>query len=431
MTRRQALGWMIGAACVPLGCRGVQDSRIPLRLANWGGAGDDSDFYKLVQQVYADFERQNTTVRLRVEGTPGANEYVSKLLLDHVSRSMPDLVTLDASSAAVFIDNGTLLDLTPYIERDSFDLSAFYPNVVNVARRDGALYALPTDFTPMVMYVNRRMVEQAGAQLPRGKWSFDEFIALAKATTRPGQYGFEFTNWMPGWVMFPWNNGSDVLSPDGTRATGFLDSEKSIEAVQFLADLVQKHHVAPSLSQAASLGVDLFATGKAAMKVVGHWNMVTLKASKDIDVNDVEIVELPTQLDKSVTVMYEAGTAIGKTCRHPDLAWEYLKYFTSRAVQAPYNATGIAVSARRDVEESKLRALADPDPSRRHLAHLSERFQQIVPSARAPWGSKVEGYDRVEVIGQQAMDAILKNGVAVKTALQEAARQIDAEFAKR
>ena len=108
----------------------------------------------------------------------------------------------------------------------------------------------------MVLYCNAKLFREAGVPLPAGKWSFAEFLDKAKALTKGDQFGFEFTNWMPGWVMFLWNNGGDVLDPEGAKTKGFLTSGPSVEAVQFLADLVSVHKVAPNLSQAAATGVD-------------------------------------------------------------------------------------------------------------------------------------------------------------------------------
>ena len=176
--------------------------------------------------------------------------------------------------------------------------------------------------------------------------------------------------------------------------------------MQFVADLVTRHQVSPSLSQTAATGVDYFATGRAAMKVVGHWYLVGLAVSKEVAMEDVVVVELPTELDHSVTVMYEAGLAIGKSCKHPDKAWEFIKYWTGHGVQSLYNTSGIAVSARKDVEGAKLAA---GGPS--HALARNESFQRIVPTARPPWGAKVEGYDRVEDLAQKAMDAVLKRCV--------------------
>lgn len=444
MTRRQALACLAGLCVSPVSCRIPSDSRQTLRIANWGAAGDDSEFYRLVQQIFRDFESE-FGVRLRIEGTPGSQEYVSKLLLDHISGTMPDVVTLDASSSAAFIDHGALLDLSSFIEKDSdFDLGDFYPNVVEIASRprgkglNDAVFAVPTDFTPMVMYLNKRLIHN----VPIGSWSFDDFLRIAIDSTRDGVYGFDFSNWMPGWVMFLWNNGSDVLSPDGSRATGFFDSPMSVEAVQFLADLVLKHKVAPDLSQAAATGVDFFATGRAAMKVSGHWYLVGLPSSKDIDMVDVVINELPTNLDKSITVMYEAGNAIGARCKHPELAWKFLKYFSSEQVQHRYNRSGIAICARKDVSKARFSAsqmllgLSDTESNRAESLHRAQSdrnraFERIVPTARPPWGATVLGYDRVEDHGQKALDAVLKNGVSVKEALSQAAHDIDLELSKR
>ncbi|PNA07032.1 sugar ABC transporter substrate-binding protein, partial [Pseudomonas sp. GW456-11-11-14-LB1] len=92
---------------------------------------------------------------------------------------------------------------------------------------------------PMVLYYNKRLFDQAGAPYPKAPWTFSEFLEAAKRTTIPGkQYGFKFTNWVPGWVMWLWNNGGDVLDANGSRASGVLDSDANVFAVEFLRDLV-------------------------------------------------------------------------------------------------------------------------------------------------------------------------------------------------
>ncbi len=199
-----------------------------------------------------------------------------------------------------------------------------------------------------------------------------------------------------------------------------------MEAVEFLRDAILKHKISPSLSEAASLGVDLFANGQSAMTVSGHWALVGYKsAPKDqngkpkIDWRRLGVVELPTQLPKSVTVMYEAGFAIPTQAKNPELAWKYVKLWTGYKLQKQYNASGIAVSARKDVSLDRAK-----DP-------LEAQFLPIIETARPPWGARVEGYEYVEKMGKNALDSILNNGRDVKQALQYAAKRIDLEFAKR
>lgn len=397
-----------------------------LRISTWGGAGDDTEYDQIVQRMYAEFERENPGVDVRVEGIPG--EYVHKMLLNFVAGTQPDVMILDASSAGVFIDNGLLQDLTPFIERDpEFQLEDYYPNVVDVDRRGDRLYAIPGDFTPMVMYYNKDLFDRAGVPYPRKGWTFADFLETAKKLTVPGkQYGFAFANWMPGWIMWLWNNGGDVLSPDGHKATGFLDSDANVETVRYLRDLVKVHRVAPSLSEVASMGVDIFANGQAAMTISGHWSIVGYKnAPKDaagkpkIDWRRLGVAELPHNTPQAHTVMYEAGFAIPKDVKHPDLSWKLVKKWTGYRLQSQYNASGIAICARKDVSQE------------RASEEIERQFLEIVPQARPPWGSRVEGYEAVERIGKSMMDRVLNTDVDVRTALRDAAERIDREFAKR
>lgn len=410
---------LIPVFLLPCACtRSEAGSKVVLRLATWGGAGDDNEFTRTIQAIYREFEAENPGVELRVEGIPGSQEYVSKMLLNFVADAAADVMMLDASSAALFIDNRVLLDLAPLAERDpDFSFDDFFPNVVDIARRGEAIYAAPGDFTPMVLYYNKKLFDQAGVPYPQPGWTWDDFLDTAKKLTIPGkQYGFKFINWMPGWIMWLWNNGSDVLSPDGERAAGYFDSPKSVEAMRFLRSLVDEHKVAPSLSEAAAAGVDLFTDGRAAMEISGHWAMVGYAAAKKLAIEDVGVVELPSNTGRSETVMYEAGFAIGKKSRNVEAAWRFVKFMTSRRVQERYQKTGIAVCARRDVALER----AEGDPR-------EQAFLAIVPSARPPWGSKVTGYDFVETTGQKAMDNILA-GAAIEGSLREAVRRIDGYF---
>lgn len=398
-----------------------------LRIANWSGAGEDNDFDKKVEAFYRRFERENPGVEVRVEGIPDG--YVPKMILNFVAGTDPDVMTLDASSAAVFIDNGVLQDLTPFVERDktSFNLGDYYKNVVDIDRRGERLYAIPGDFTPMVVYYNKRIFDRMHIPYPKPGWNFADFEATAKRLNDPSHkvYGFFFANWMPGWVMWLWNDGGDVLTPE-RRARGAFDSPANERTISFLRDLVKKDQLAPALSETAAQGVDLFANGEAAMTVSGHWAIVGYKNPPNgpdgkpaIDVKELGVVEMPHNTPISHTVMYEAGYGVSAHSKHQELAWKLVKALTSYKWQIQYNATGIAVCARKDVS---LERAAEP---------IERQFLSIVPQARPPFGSQVEGYEAVEKLGQDALSEVLDNGVSVGAALSKAAMRMDREFAKR
>ncbi|MEZ0327067.1 MAG: sugar ABC transporter substrate-binding protein [Fimbriimonas sp.] len=400
-----------------------------LRVSSWGGAGDDSDFDKMVKKFYRDFEEENPGVKVRPELIPGSgSEYVHKMMLNFVAGAEPDIMIVDASSAALFINNGVLADLTKLEKGSDFEIGDYFPNVLDIGRRGDALYTIPSDFTPMVMYYNKELFDAAGVPYPKAGWTFQEFQETAAKLTDPAkkQHGFVFSNWMPGWVMWLWNSGADVLSRDGTRASGNLDSPKAVETITYLRDLVMKHHVAPSFSQVASTGVDPFANGEAAMTVSGHWAMIGYKNAPKkngkpaIDWTKLGVVELPHNTPRSNTVMYAAGYGITSRCKQKELAWKLIKKWTSYAHQLPYNKSGIAVSARKDVAAELAK-----DP-------VDRQFLDIIPTARPPAGSWVEGYEIVETLGAKAMDSVLASPESdVAGILSKTAKRIDLEFAKR
>lgn len=420
LTRRELLAAGAATVAMPLaGCVKAVSGRPVLRVANWSGATEENDYQRQIREVYARFEDLHGC-ELQIEGIPGSQEYARKMLLNYVAGSQPDVMQLDASSSAAFIDNGIVRDLTPLIEKDrEFSLGDFFPNVVEIASRGSRVYAVPVGFTPMVMYFNRQLFAAADAPLPHEGWTFQEFLTSAQAVKKTGGFGFKFISWMPSWIMWLWNNGGDVLSPDGSRAAGFLDSEKNVETIEFLRDLVFRYEVAPSLSQSAASGVDPFLNADAAMEVSGHWSIIGYQSAPKLDPEQIGVVSLPTNVGKSQTVMYESGLCIGRHCRHPELAWEYIKYMTSADVQRIYNSTGIEICARKDV-------------AREHGQTPNEaKFLSIVPQARGPWGARVQGYDYLEAEGQGMMDNILKVGTEVRPALREMARRVDAFFAER
>lgn len=424
--RPLCLVWRAAAlttACLLLASCGVLESdRTVVRLTHWGGAGDDGELHRTQRALHEEFQEENPDIRLIVEAVPDMQEYVTKLLLAHIAGTEPDIITMDASSAAVFIDNGVLLDLRPYIDRDpEISLDDFFPTTLEFGMRGEAIYVLPKDFTPMVMYYNKRLFDAAGVPHPQPGWDYSDFLEKAIALTGDGIYGFEFSNWMPGWIMWLWNNGADVLDPTGSHSAGYLDSQRSIQSMQFLVDLVNRHRVSPTLSESAAAGVDFFANGRAAMKIVGHWAIPGFRESDLIDIEDIGIIELPSQQPSSSTVLYLAGFAIGKNCRNPDAAWEYIKFMTRYENQLRYNRTGIAISARRDVAEE----LAGE-------SQIEQRFIEIVEQGRAPWGSRVEQYDIiVEEAGRRLLDAVIMHGRDLATEARRTARQIDLELQRR
>jgi multiple sugar transport system substrate-binding protein len=272
------------------------------------------------------------------------------------------------------------------------------------------------------MYYNKKFFREAGLQYPRDGWTWNDFLRDAQKLTvwskgayQPTRYGFLAENWMPGWIVWIWQNGGDVLSPNGQTASGYMDSPATIQAVRFFADL-EKNHLAPNLSASQAQGEDPFASGLVAMTISGHWDLVPLRASETISMNDVGVVGLPRN-KRRVTVIYESGYAITKGCKHPHAAWEYVKFMCGDYVQRMKAKLGIGISAIKSVAESH-----------RNSNPLEPEFLENIKYGVAPWGTRVENYDVIEDIGAEMMDEVLIGHVPPEQALKTATSRANAEL---
>ena len=400
------------------GCAERRDGSLVLRVANWGGPAGDPAFLKLERELREQFERGHPHIRVRMENIPGPGQYVPKLLMTFLAGNPPDVITLDAASAAVFLNNGLLADLMPFIRQDrNFCLEHYASNALDVGLRKDRLYAVPLDFTPMVVVFNKRLFADARIPCPRPGWTRDEFLETARALTvsaagRSPRYGFTFDTSMAMWLPWVWAAGCDVLSPDGRRAVGYLDSPATLETLQFLVDLVRKHRVAPSLSQGVSSGVDWFRDGRAAMTVTGHWSLIDYKADR----MDIGVASIPGTGAARAAILYEAGLGIARASRQPQIAWDYIAYMTGEAVQRRRSETGLAISAHTGVAQSR-----ESDP-------VEAAFLAEIPHARPPWGSRVERYDIVEDLGREMMEDMLSGRMSVREAAARTAALIEREM---
>lgn len=423
---RRTLFTSIGLAAVAVGVAlfvgrpfaPARAGRTVLRVVNWGSPMVEAEFMRIEREIWGEFERRNPGVTLQIEQIPGLGQYNPKLIMQHVAGVAPDVVSVDMSAGADFMNNDLLLDLRPFIDRDpDFRRSDFFENLWKIATRGEKIYAVPLDFTPMVVFYNKRLFDAAGLPYPRAGWSWGEFADACRRLTifrpgapRPEQWGFFFDNHMPFWVPWLWSNDGEVVSPDGSRASGFFDGPKSVEAVRFLADLILKEKVLSHPRDKAALGVDFFLNGQAAMDMRGHWMLIDLRA-RGVDVG---VTTIPTNTGRPTTVMYVTSLAIMKQSKHPELAWQYIKYATSEAVQVKRLASGLAISGNR-------RAAA-------HYAgnEVEDAFIRAVDWARPPPGATVENYAVCEDFGREAMENILFGETPVQQALSEAAGLMDA-----
>jgi ABC-type sugar transport system permease subunit/ABC-type glycerol-3-phosphate transport system substrate-binding protein len=401
--------------------------RVVLRLTDWA----DSEELGLTQACLAEFQRRHPTVEVLYEPNPG-RQYEEKILTALAADSPPDVFLLDSKLIPTFTDRHVLQDLTPYLGSQGIDTAQWFPNVLAIGRRGGALYAFPKGFTPLMIYYNRRAFLDAGVAPPLPGWTWDDFLGTARSLTRdadgdgtPEVYGTAFTNYYYYWIPWVWSAGGDVVSPDGRRATGFLDAPAALAAFRWLIDLRTVHRVAPDAGtwvQEEKTGSRnaLFVNGKIAMVVDGHWRMPRFLPAIRSGALDLGVAPLPRHASgQAVNVLYESGWCVPVNTPHPAEA------VALAAFMAGEHACRIRSHSR--LELPSVRTVAEEIVASDSTGIESE-FLRAVPLCRQPWGSIIERFSEIEWTLQDALDEALVHGSPLHEVMRDAAVRIDGQL---
>lgn len=305
----------------------TSDGRAVLRFAAWGAGEETRELReRVVGPVNARAKAEAKGYLVKLEPVP--SDYPVKLATMVAGRGAPDIFYLDLSYLAHYAELGALMDLTDLVEADTSavcDLDDYYPAILGNYFRRGRLYGLPWIAQPVVLYCNAELFEGAGVPLPDRSWRWGEFLDAARRIARHEspdgveRWGFAL---QPGWPpleMYVWQMGGEVLAEDGSVA---LADERTVEAAQFLQDLVHRHRVAPPMDVVLERGIsNLFRDGRVAMFAGG--------AADDLDRTEglrVVVRELPAGPGGTrATFAWNAGLCISAETRRPALAFEAWK----------------------------------------------------------------------------------------------------------
>jgi len=284
------------------------------------------------------FMKENPTIK--IEWVDIGDERRQKTLTLISGGKAPDILYINEWTLPL-AERNVLMPLDDTIAKDtSFDISEFYPDVLDAYRLNGKLYGLPQEVSPLVMYYNKNLFDQAGVPYPTDDWTQEDFVQIAKKLTdsKKKKYGYLSENWYGHYMGWLNRNGGKLFSDDGKKS-GF-DTPEALKALELMNKIVVEDHSSPNPAEqeAAGQGSDAqFRNQQVAMISSGMW---LLPAFKSEPLNfDWDVVKMP----KGETQATTAGVlswSISKDTKHPEEAWKVLKFFVGHEgmkIVAKYN----------------------------------------------------------------------------------------------
>ena len=227
-------------------------------------------------------------VTIEQQSVPAA-QVMTKALRMASSKSLPDVLQLDASEMPTFAEAGGLIPLKDL----GLTTKDIPEGIVDFGSYEGTYYGAARTVNTLALFYNKDTLDKAGLKVPT-TWA--EMRAAAKKLTHGRQYGlalsaggaedgvFQFTPFM-------WSNGGDETKLDSPEVAGALDYWKS---------LLKDGSLSKSTVNWTQADVnDQFMAGNAAMMINGPWQVETLNSKKGLNWGIAEI-PVPKAGDDSV-----------------------------------------------------------------------------------------------------------------------------------
>lgn len=281
------LGLMVGC-----GNSNKKEAGNPGDIKVWVQFSDETAEGKAWQEIVENFNKEYegkfkaTTKYIPRSGSGGG--YEDKVNAAVSTNSLPDVITLDGPNTAAYADSKVIAPLDEYL--DDADMDDVLDSIKQQGTYDGKMYAFGYSESSVGIYYNKKMFKEAGVtdnEIPtlEKPWTWTEFNGIAaklyekyKTPVIDMQISSNDEMLTYGYTPIISSNDGNLVNEDGTKAEGYFNSKETIEAFEFIQNLVKDDYVPISPIEKG------FETEKYPMYLSGSWTMADLEENyKEVD----------------------------------------------------------------------------------------------------------------------------------------------------
>jgi multiple sugar transport system substrate-binding protein len=318
-----------------------------------------------------------------------------------------DVVRLDIIWSPEFAAQGILMNLSEKMSDFQQYADAVFPGPLSTNAYDGAYYGLPLD-------TNTRVLVYNPAVMPEPPKTIDELAAMC-ADLPEGSFLFS-DGGTYGWAILPWiwSFGGDVTDPEIAMATGYVNGEKTVAAVQFIADMVKDGCFSDGF---IGSGLDTWGGyfgGTIYSMLEGPWFYPTQESQyPDFKVG---AALMPAGEGGPVSVVGGENIVVSASSAHPDEAMEFVRFTQSEEYQLEMSKVG---------QLTVLSSLLKNEYFVNHPYYGIFLEQLQTAKARTPHPA----YTQIETVLGDAAQLVLRGEMSAQEAMDAAAEEIDALLA--
>ncbi len=397
---------------------GNSGEKITIRLTNWGTTTDGEADQQLIDEFN---ETNDKNIEVVFDLVPSEG-YGDRLTTSFSSGDGYDIFASGEGDFFKWVDRGLTMPMDDMMAADSDYTQTLPDSLMNMGKVNGQQQYMVIDYNPICLYYNKDMFDAASMEYPTSEWTWDDlFDAAAQLTVKNDdgtyeQYGFNAQNWAYAVLTYLESLGLNLMNEDGTECDGYLNSPEVAEALdRYFAMAEEPDKVSPASADLDTFGsaTAMMTAGKLAMFVSGGWDKVTLDEAG----TNYGMALIP---GNHTSYLCASGYAIGANCKHPEAAWEVIKFLTSEhASDVREEVKGVLPTSEDKLSEAE--ASLD-DTQKAFVETLDYSVQPI--GLRSALGSKIN-----EKTGD-IFENIIFHTSDTQTILDNAVQEIKSEMAE-
>ncbi len=376
-----------------------------VKLLFWHTFGDGKESASF-EKVIELFESENPNITIDSVRMPfdGLQQQVIAAVAGGVA---PDVMRMDPTWVGKIASMGGIIALDKLDGFNACKKNAL-EGPMNTTYLKGNYYGLPLGTNTTVAIWNIDLLKKIGiSEIPS---TMDELVQVAKnySNIKEEQYFFTIAGTYT-WAMLPWfwSLGGNVTNSDYTKATGYLDSEDSINALEEIANWYQEGIISPAIvgeqpdSWSASTG------GTLPMVVDGPWFFTSVDLPFD-----AKATMIPSGKGGSVSIVGGEDIVMLEGTKHKESAWKFMQFLVSDEAQLLMANAGIIPTTKSAIDKMQI---DDSSYLNAFLKQLNST-QVRVPS---------ENYPEIDTYLTTVFEKVVRGEQSSKEALTEAAKKID------
>jgi multiple sugar transport system substrate-binding protein len=282
-----------------------------------------NSFEKPYLDAVANFHKLNPLINVIIDYNTESMYLVDKSIKLLESNEPPDIVPLPPSQISIAEKKGLLQDLLQLQKSSASNEIDIYQGILDSGMIDGKLLVLPYSAYPSAVIYNKDLFDSAHIPYPQGDWTWEQFRDISKKLKLTGGGVLSYDTFTLGLLMA--STGKGLLSPNGDTSVGYLDSPEAIRTLQWLNAYYHDEEQTTPLNT-----MDLFQQfdNQQIGMFIGN---VSLRFHNFEGSNRVKLGVAPFphfEGGKRANPIFFDGYAISQKSKHPEAAWEFIKYLT-------------------------------------------------------------------------------------------------------